>query len=274
MKSGADKDVILDAAYMAISGLSTRTFDLTDRTKRVLFFYKLLFRHSPIVVIQVPERSAGQQYADVTAATRALTDEHDLTVVVDGSPNSLPPELLTTIRQVVVEVRAMSKEMIESIDEFQGIVTRLKKHGLDEATFAVLGGVPALYRDVKRVSSKYPAPRDTEFVAEVKGFLLRTLLEALTKNIVCASANTKEIIKIYKECLKAGTVLTSVELKARGKALDYPNKVFRETDVNKRCVVEPATAAVDLILRDNIVNDDQCDAYVAHLCSTNAAKSG
>ena len=48
------------------------------------------------MVIKVPERLSGQNYADVTAAVRDLADLYDLRVVVDGSPNSLPPTLLAT----------------------------------------------------------------------------------------------------------------------------------------------------------------------------------
>ena len=64
--------------------------------RRLLFFYSFLFKRSPIVVIKVPERQIGEPYAQVTSAVRDLADLYDLRVVVDGSPNSLPPTLLAT----------------------------------------------------------------------------------------------------------------------------------------------------------------------------------
>jgi len=70
-------------------------------------------------MIRVPERLSGQNYADVPAAVRDLADLYGLRVVVDGSPNSLPPELLATKRETVIAVELMSKEQIESIPEFK-----------------------------------------------------------------------------------------------------------------------------------------------------------
>ena len=48
------------------------------------------------MVIRVPERESGEPYAQVTSAVRDLADLYGLRVVVDGSPNSLPPTLLAT----------------------------------------------------------------------------------------------------------------------------------------------------------------------------------
>ena len=61
----------------------------------------MIFRESPLVVITVPERSPGDKYADVTAATRLLIDKFKLRVMVDGSLNSIPLILLTTRQQEV-----------------------------------------------------------------------------------------------------------------------------------------------------------------------------
>jgi hypothetical protein len=88
----------------------------------LLFFYSFLFKRSPIVVIRVPERESDEPYAQVTSAVRDLTDLYGLRVVVDGSPNSLPPTLLATKREMVVDVEPMSKELIDSIPEFKGLI--------------------------------------------------------------------------------------------------------------------------------------------------------
>ena len=98
--------------------------------RRLIFFYSFLFKRSPIVVIGVPERLSGQPYADVPSAVRDLADNYGLRVVVDGCPNSLPPELLATKREMVIAVEPMSKEQIESIHEFKGLVDFLKSRNL------------------------------------------------------------------------------------------------------------------------------------------------
>ncbi len=61
------------------------------------------------MVIRVPERLSGQNYADVPAAVRDLADLYGLRVVVDGAPNSLPPTLIATKRETVVAIEPISK---------------------------------------------------------------------------------------------------------------------------------------------------------------------
>ena len=94
------------------------------------------------MAIRVPEHETGEPYAQVTSAVRDLADIYGLRVVVDGSPNSLPPELLTTKREIVIAVEPMSKEQIESIPDFKGLAGFLKSHNLDEPG---VGGSPADY---------------------------------------------------------------------------------------------------------------------------------
>ena len=50
---------------------------------------------------------------------------------MDGSPNSIPPELLTTTRETAMTVEPMLREQIESIPEFKSIIDALKAHNLD-----------------------------------------------------------------------------------------------------------------------------------------------
>ncbi|RYG95635.1 hypothetical protein EON65_55685 [archaeon] len=121
---------------------------LSANTRRVLCFYNFMFKRPPIVVRRVPERQKGQRYSDVTAAVRALANDYGLRVVVDASPNSLPPELLTTNRQAVLLVEPISREMIESIPEFQDFIGKLKRFHLDNAAWQVVGGCPATYLTV------------------------------------------------------------------------------------------------------------------------------
>jgi hypothetical protein len=99
VQSGEDKSPIMDKAMREITDIRHFYFSLPDSMNRVMWFYSLFFR-PPIVVIRVPERQQGQQYADVTAAVRGLADEFGLRVIVDGSPNSIPPELQATVKQL------------------------------------------------------------------------------------------------------------------------------------------------------------------------------
>ena len=154
-KSGADKDLIVDQALRALTGIQFDYFKPVGSARRLIFFYSLLFGgRSPIVVIRVPERLSGQNYADVPAAVRDLTDLYGLRVVVDGSPNSLPPTLIATKRETVIAVEPMSKEQIESIPEFKDLIDFLKSHNLDEPVWKVLGGSPADYLKLEKLVDK------------------------------------------------------------------------------------------------------------------------
>jgi hypothetical protein len=216
-----------------------------------------MFKLPPIVVIRVPERQAGEPYAQVTAAVRSLVDDFVLRVIVDGSPNSIPPELLTTTRETSIVVEPMSRDQIESIPEFQSLIDVLKANKLDGPVWNVLGGSPSRYFKLGETITKFlalppPATASDEVVDQVKGILLTILKDALYKNILNSSVNTKAIIRAFRE--KKVNKMSKAELETMGLLLDYPNKVFREVESSYDCLVEPATQALLLIITENIVD--------------------
>ena len=163
-----------------------------------------MFKRPPIVVIRVPERLSNQKYADLPSAVRALADDFGLRVIVDGSPNSIPPELLTTRRQTAMVVEPMSRDQIESIPEFKSLIDVLKANKLDDPVWNVLGGSPIDYVKLEElISSKLhllpPAIVSKDIVDQVKCHLLSILSEAFNKNILKSSANTEAIIKVFRE---------------------------------------------------------------------------
>ena len=214
------------------------------------------------MVIRVPERQTGQPYADVTSAVRDLADDYGLRVVVDGSPNSLPPELLATKREIVIAVEPMSKEQIESIHEFKGLIGFLKSRNLDEPVWKVLGGSPADYLRLEtaiidKKLSFYDTASD-EVVNRVKKHLQTVLSDSLNKNVLNSSLNTEQVIKIFRE--RKVLKIQKAELKAMGFLLDYPNKVFREVTTSDRwCFVEPSSPAVSLIISENVQDNAGVD---------------
>ena len=254
-KSGADKDVIIDQVLNAITGVQIRFFNPVANARRLFYFYSFFFKSVPIIVIRVPERQMGQNYADVTAAVRALVDTFDLRVIVDGSPNSIPPEVLTTKRQTVMTVEPMLREQVESIPEFKTLMDFLRSHSLDEPVWKVLGGSPSKYLKLKEtVKTRLlrPNPPYEEIVELVEEYLYSMLMEALIENIFSSSPSTNEIIEVFRE--RKVTKIDMADLVAMGLKLDYPNKVFRKVRHPKDEYVEPVSAAVSLIISENIRN--------------------
>jgi hypothetical protein len=264
VKSGEDKDSITDKVMQEVTNIRLRWFNLSANTKRVLWFYNL-FGTSPIVVIRVPERQKEQPYADVTAAVRGLADDFGLRVLVDGSPNSIPPEIKATERQSNVYVMPMERELINKIPEFSEIIQFLTKHSLEEGVWRVLGGSPQRYNMLAEIISMHMAANDATdtIVAEVKNHVHSLLLDSLNDNILKSSPNSKKIIKMFRD-LKVGRIAI-MELEAQGLSLDYPNKVFREIEKGMHRFVEPASPAVGLIIQENIVDDDQVAEFVNKL---------
>jgi hypothetical protein len=241
--------------------------------RRLLFFYSFLFKRSPIVVISVPERQIGRNYADVTSAVRDLADLYGLRVVVDGSPNSIPPELLTTKREMVIAVEPMSKELIDSIPEFKDLIDFLKSHNLDEPVWKVLGGSPIDYLKLKKLVVNMLSLPDTasdEVVNQVKNHIKSVLSEALATNVANSSSNTKQIIKLFRE--RKVVKIPKMELEAMGFLLDYPNKVFREVKILGRRFVEPSSPAVSLIISENVQYDEDVDELLDKLFKTTCEK--
>ena len=234
-------------------------YDLSKNAHRVLWWYSIFFFKPPILVISVPERQSGHQYADVTSAVRSLVDEYHLRIIVDGSPNSIPPELLTTNRERVITFEAMPRELLESISEFQEFIHFLKSNGLNDGVWNVLGGNPAKYMDLEElfksrvtILSKSDTATDV-IIEEVKARIQSLLISALNDIVLNSSSNTKEIIKIFRE--KKVSRLPKSELESRGYLVDYPNKVFCEVQRKDGKFVEPSTSAVALIINENIQDD-------------------
>ena len=227
---------------------------------RVLWWYSVFFFKlpPPIVLISVPERQSGHQYADVTSAVRSLVDDYRLRVIVDGSPNSIPPELLATNRQRVINLEAMSRDLLESIPEFQDLIHFLKLNGLSDGVWNVLGGNPAKYMELEQFKSEVTilSKSDTAtdvIIEKVKEHIESLLTHTLNDIVTKSSVNTANIIKIFRE--KKAKKIHVTELKSEGYLVDYPNKVFCEVQRKDGKFVEPSTSAVALIINENIQDD-------------------
>jgi hypothetical protein len=150
---------------------------------------------------------------------------------VNGSPNSLPPTLIETKRETVIAVKPMSKQQIESIPEFKGLIGFLKSHNLDDPVWKVFGGSPADYLKLEEAIIDNKLSLSDTASEEVVDLVKNRLHYALAKAhimIIKSSSTTKLIIKIFRR--KKITKIPMAELEAMGFLLDFPNKVFREVD--------------------------------------------
>jgi len=250
-----------------ITNIRAPFFNLSANARRVLWFYSFLGRF-PIVVIRVPDRQKDQPYADVTAAVRGLADDFGLRVIVDGSPNSIPPEIKDTERQLNIHVMPMERDQISEIPKFSKLIEFLRKHSLEKAVWDVLGGSPQRYMTLAgnvSMSIVDDATDTDRIISKVKDHVHSILLGALNDNIANSTANTKQIIEILRD--RKIHRIPKMELEKSGFLLDFPNKVFREVERDKHRFVEPASSAVGLIIQENISSDDDVANLVEKLFS-------
>ncbi len=207
-----------------ITNIRSSYFNLSASVRRILWFYSFLGGF-PIVVIRVSERQKDQPYADVTAAVRGLADDFGLRVIVDGPPNSIPPEIKSTKRQLNIRVMPMERDQIAEISELSELNEFLRKHSLENAVWDVLGGSPQEYMTLAEnvsISTVDDFTDPDKIISEIKDHVHSILLDVLNENIAISSANTKQIIKILRE----GKIhrIQKMELEYQGYLLDFPTR--------------------------------------------------
>jgi hypothetical protein len=235
---GAAQGAIVRAALEAVAGTRPNFTDPRPSALRVLWWYRRLLP-PPIVVLRVSERSAGGAFAQTAGAVRSLVG-CGLRAVIDSSPNSLEPEALSTLRQDVLHLAPMPRELLQSLGEHEALVAMLRKEGLEDAVWAVLGGVPALYtalHDEVRAATPEGARR------AVAGFLSDLLSGAIARLRKCEKPAA--LLPILAQ-FRAGAAEVPAEA-LEGAALPSPNKVLREAQSG--AVYVPADAAMALVLR-------------------------
>lgn len=240
---------------MEITGRA-KQFDLSASARRVLAFHNLFFS-PPIVVLRVPERQKNEAYASTPSAVRSLADDYGLKVIVDGSPNSLPEELLRTLREEILNIEPMKRELLESIFEFECLIKFLYDHQLADGVWAVLGGSPAEYvklRNVYRRNIKFEANVIVEAIKDHITSVLITADDTLTDS----SSNTKKIIRFFR--LNGVLRILKNSLESKKLIFDSPNQVLEDVHFGGVLFLVPATPAIGLM-----INADQSAAVVTEI---------
>ena len=114
--AGTANNDIVNRAYAAIANTKGM---FSDDGRRVLWWYRLLFRRSPIVVIAAMERTAahvhaGVRLADVSGAARRLAGA-GIRVIVDASENSISP-FESTLRETILHLSPLPFEVLAVVD--------------------------------------------------------------------------------------------------------------------------------------------------------------
>ena len=146
----SSQEFILNNCFHEIIG--GPSFNITPQKPnvgRVLFFYHLVFRTYPTIVMSTSERPPDTKPAEVTGAIRELAGM-GVKVLLDSSPNSLPPDAKTTERQDIMYIGPMSHEQIRSLPQLKQLFEILDQAGLSSLVLDMLGGIPAKFARLAR----------------------------------------------------------------------------------------------------------------------------
>jgi hypothetical protein len=235
-------DVIVMRALSSIANSRVGFVDPLPSALRVLWWYGW-FLPRPIVVLRVGERMDGEAYAQIPGAARVLAG-YGLRVLIDGSTNSLPSELSTTLRQDVLELEPMPRNIVLSIPEYESLFHVLRQEGLEDVVWQVLGGVPAHFDQiVTQLKLNEPAAYRRVIVKYLRYEISKAIDRRDT--LLAAHPAMKSILDLFQTQNEIPEEL----LNEKGISSPSPNKVLRVVMHSHVVKLVPADAAVALVLR-------------------------
>lgn len=262
--SGDSLKDITAATWRAITrSQMSATYDHTASAQRVLLFHKIFFRVPAAVVLQAAERRSGQEYADISAACRHIVAAGNVRIIVDASHNSLDESARRTMRELVLQVEPMPREMLNALSGMEALHAALEAAGLADVVWAVLGGYPADYRGLH---SSWRASGCSEAIAPVVEQFLRAQLIAAIDTHTDALAADKRPTPFYARFTTADAV-PARELRALEVVRPSPDKELRRMERAGMSVLVPASPAIALVLRHDLSEVPVLDAIKAMVSS-------
>jgi hypothetical protein len=239
---GTLQDVIVMKALSEIANSRLGFIDPRPSVRRVLWWYGW-FLLRPLVVLRAGERRDGQDYAGFPGAARELAG-YGLRVLIDGSTNSLPSEVLTTLRQAVLELEPMPQTTLCSIPDYAGLLKVLRDESLEDVAWLVLGGVPAHFDELRLLMAcNEPAAYRRVIVKYLRDEISKAIDRRDT--MLAAHLAMKSILDLFKTQNEVPKSLLTV----KGIASPSPNKVLRIVLRGDCMMLVPADAAMALVLR-------------------------
>ena len=239
---GTSQKTIVADVLSEITNSRVGFVDPRPSVRRVLWWYGW-FLPRPIVVLCAGERMDGEAYAGIPGAARVLAS-YGLRVLIDGSTNSLPSEVLTTLRQNVLELEPMSRNTALSIPEYESLFHVLRQEGLEDVAWQVLGGVPAHF---DQIVTQLKRNEPTAYRRVIVNYILDEVGKAVSRRdrMLAAPSAMKSILDLFKTQDEVPESL----LTEKGIVSPSPNKVLRVVLRSHVAKLVPADAAMALVLR-------------------------
>jgi hypothetical protein len=159
----------------------------------------------------------------------------------------------------------MTREMIWKLDQLQDFFEYVKKAGLEDTVYAVLGGIPAKYGKLWSIA-KTDLQKD-EDAREIIGTHLCAQISAAIDLVegFCGSDNdtVAKLMNLFQE----NKVFRESTLVANKLQRPTPDKVFRKVKQDGVLALIPASNAIGIVLRHGLTREttlDELEELVKH----------
>jgi hypothetical protein len=237
---------IIQKALGAVANVPAKFTPVDHSGPRVIFWYQLMFRHFPLVILNIKEKSPNKPHAEIAEAARTLSSDYQLRVLVDGSNNTLPDELFVTMRGHFVDVDEMDQETVESIPEFEIFITSLREADLADVVYHIIGGVPAHYKWLRDVT----AGRSGEKLSEAVNFFLERSQSMAIKLRLLALHSHPAMSQLY-DLFKTAKAVSETRADVNQVTRPSPDKTLRALYIGSKPFLIPSTRAMAYILRND-----------------------
>ena len=239
---GTSQEAIVAKALSKVANSRVGFIDPLPSVTRVLWWYGR-FLPRPIVVLRAVERREGQDFADIPGAARELTG-YGLRILIDGSTKSLPSETLTTLRQRVLDLEPMTRDILRSIPQYADLFSTLREKGIEDVAWLVFGGVPADFDELcLLMACNEPSNHRRVLVKYLRNEISKAIDRRDT--VLTAHPAMSTILDLFKTQNEVPKSL----LRKMGVVSPSPNKVLRVVLRDDCAMLVPADAAMALVLR-------------------------
>eukprot|EP00993_Chasmostoma_nieuportense_P000973 NODE_1894_length_1343_cov_14.059211_g1799_i0.p1 GENE.NODE_1894_length_1343_cov_14.059211_g1799_i0~~NODE_1894_length_1343_cov_14.059211_g1799_i0.p1 ORF type:complete len:428 (-),score=89.54 NODE_1894_length_1343_cov_14.059211_g1799_i0:59-1291(-) len=291
---GNTAGIIADNAFRTLTKIDYAHFNPQGSVRRVLFWYRSIFRlRPPIVVLCVAEARNGN-YAEMTAATRRLA-AMGLRVIVDASENSLDTGVLSTKRERAHPVDLLTRDQVAAIPKFQALFTEVEDPALARLLWTVVGGNPAVLESLADELRRHTSAKQGWWGARVekaeaqrrkaetletrrkvtREFVLELLRKAISLRTNAVLMNKASILELFAGMDAA--VVSKETLEEIGAVISEIQtcKLFRTTPSKKIVPSSPAVAfALQHRLHDPDLEAPTALTELAARCSQQAQAPG
>ena len=237
---------IIQKALGAVANVPNTSTSVNYAGPRVIFWYQLMFRHYPLVILNINERSPHDPHANFAEAAKTSTYNYRLRVLVEGSNNTLPDELFATKRGRSIDVVEMDQGTVESISEFKISITSLREADLADVVYHIIGGVPAdydaLWKDTAGRSGQ-------KFSEAVDSFLFNLLDEAVIAKSATLHSHPA-VSKLY-DLFNTEKAVAQARADVNQVTRPSPDRTLRVVNVNGKRFLIPSTRAMAYILHND-----------------------